>query len=146
MRRYSPSSPSGSGIEPSGSRVPRFEILFRDTPALQARVPEWVAEIGKHVTFAGDGAQRLATRAQTDGRLRRRIRSIVERGHLKDVTLEQIRAHIAAAGLVESDILENDKLVVDDANPFLVVYFLNEDFFQGGLTDSPFRSDRKSPR
>jgi hypothetical protein len=124
----------------------QFEILFRDTPALQARVPEWVAEIGSHVSFAGDGAQRLAARAQTDGRLRRRIRSIVERGHLKDVTLDKIRAHIAAAGLAESDILDNDKLVVDDANPFRVVYFLNEDFFQGGLTDSAFRSDRKSPR
>jgi Kiwa KwaB-like protein len=124
----------------------QFEILFRETPALQARVPEWVADIDKHVTFAGDGAQRLAARAQTDGRLRRRIRSIVERDHLKGVTIDKIRAHIAASGLVESNFLDGDKLIVDDANPFQLVYLLNEDFFQGGLTDMAFRSDRKSPR
>lgn len=124
----------------------QFEILFRDTPALQARVPEWVAEIDKHVTFAGDGAERLAARAQTDGRLRRRIRSIVERDHLKGVTIDKIRAHIAAAGLTESDFLDGEELIVDNANPFQLVYLLNEDFFQGGLTDVAFRSDRKSPR
>jgi hypothetical protein len=34
----------------------------------------------------------------------------------------------------------------DDANPFELIYLLNEDFFQGGLTDVAFRSDRNSQR
>lgn len=31
-------------------------------------------------------------------------------------------------------------------DPFRLVYLLNEDFFNGGLTDVSFRSDRKAPR
>jgi hypothetical protein len=124
-----------------------FELLFRETPALQQRIPEWVAAIDQHLPFAGDGAQRLAERAATDGRLRRRLRSIVERGHLPAVKVERVREHIKQAGLLEDRFLDSsDELVYDDAHAFELVYLLNEDFFQGGLTDAGFRSDRKSPR
>ena len=123
-----------------------FELLFRETPALQQRIPEWVAAIDEHIPLAGDGAARLAERARTDGRLRRRLRSIAERGHLSGVTLDRLRRHLAEAGLGEERFLDGDRLRYDDANPFELVYLLNEDFFQGGLTDAAFRSDRKSPR
>jgi hypothetical protein len=123
-----------------------FELLFRETPALQQRIPEWVAAIDEHIPLAGDGAARLAERARTDGRLRRRLRSIAERGHLPGVTLERVRRHLAEAGLPEERFLDGDELRYDDENPFELIYLLNEDFFQGGLTDAAFRSDRKSPR
>ena len=123
-----------------------FELLFRETPALQQHIPEWVDAIDAHVSFAGDGAARLAERAATDGRLRRRLRSIAERGHLSTVTAGQIRKHLQDVGLPEARFLDGDHLRYDDADPFALVYLLNEDFFQGGLTDAAFRSDRKSPR
>jgi hypothetical protein len=123
-----------------------FELLFREVPALQERIPEWVEAIEVHLPIAHDGASRLAARAETDGRLRRRLRSIAERGHLENVSVDRIRKHIQEAGLSERDFLEGDQLRFDEANPFALVYLLNEDFFQGGLTDVPFRSDRKSPR
>lgn len=123
-----------------------FELLFRDTPALQQRIPEWVEAISDHIPLAGDGAARLAERARTDGRLRRRLRSIAERGHLPSVTIERLRQHLAEAGLPEDRFLDGDQVRYDDASPFELVYLLNEDFFQGGLTDTAFRSDRKSPR
>ena len=63
-----------------------FKLLFRETPALQQRIPEWIEQITGHLALAEDGAQRLAERAATDGRLRRRLRSIAERGHLATVT------------------------------------------------------------
>lgn len=124
----------------------QFELLFRETPALQQRIPEWVAAIESHLPLAGDGAQRLAERARSDGRLRRRLRSIAERGHLEDVTVDRVRRHLREAGLAEDHFLDGDQLRYDDANPFELVYLLNEDYFQGGLTDIGFRSDRKSPR
>jgi len=123
-----------------------FELLFRETPALQQRIPEWIGAITSHLELAGDGAQRLAERAATDGRLRRRLRSIAERGHLATVTPDRVRRHLREAGLGEDEFLDGDQLRYDDANPFDLVYLLNEDFFQGGLTDVGFRSDRKSPR
>ncbi len=123
-----------------------FELLFRETPALQRHIPEWVNTIDASVPFAGDGAVRLAERAATDGRLRRRLRSIAERGHLSTVTADQIRKHLQEVGLPEADFLDGDELLYDETHPFSLVYLLNEDFFQGGLTDASFRSDRKSPR
>lgn len=123
-----------------------FELLFKETPALQERIPEWVDAIHSQIPLAGDGAERLATRCQSDGRLRRRVRSIAERGHLEAVTIDRIREHLADADLDEEDFLEGDELKIDEANPFQLIYMLNEDFFRGGLTDADFRSDRKSPR
>jgi hypothetical protein len=123
-----------------------FELLFRETPALQQRIPDWVQAIEDHLPLAADGAQRLAERAATDGRLRRRLRSIVERGHLATVTPERIRAHLRQAGLDPARFLDGDQLRFDDSNAFDLLYLLNEDLFQGGLTDAPFRSNRKSPR
>lgn len=123
-----------------------FELLFREAPALQRHIPQWVDAIETHLPFAHDGAERLAERAATDGRLRRRLRSIAERGHLPNVTVDQIRAHLRDVELDEDDFLDGDKLRYNDANPFPLMYLLNEDFFQGGLTDAAFRSDRKSPR
>jgi len=124
----------------------QFELLFRETPALQQRIPEWVGEIERHLPLAGDGGQRLVERARTDGRLRRRLRSIAERGHLADVTVDRVREHLREADLDETAFLDGDRLRYDDAHPFALVYLLNEDYFQGGLTDTGFRSDRKSPR
>jgi hypothetical protein len=123
-----------------------FELLFRETPELQARIPEWISAINQHLPFTGNGGQLLAARATTDGRLRRRLRAIAERGHLESVTIDRIRRHLREAGLPEEDFIEKDKLVVDESDPFRLVYMLNEDFFSGGLTDVAFRSDRKSPR
>lgn len=123
-----------------------FEVLFKETPALQQKIPEWVDEIHRHLPIADDGAQRLAERCETDGRLRRRLRSIAERGHLAGVTIDQIREHLREVDLDEADFIEGDELKVDERNPFQLVYLLNEDFFRGGLTDTDFRSDRKSPR
>jgi hypothetical protein len=123
-----------------------FEVLFKETPALQQKIPEWVDEIDRHLPIAGDGAQQLAERCETDGRLRRRLRAIAERGHLAQVTIEQIREHLREVDLDEDDFIEGDELKVDESNPFQLVYMLNEDFFRGGLTETDFRSDRKSPR
>lgn len=75
-----------------------FELLFRDTPALQQRIPEWIASIGDaNHPFAGDGAERLAARCATDGRLRKRVRGIAEPGHLGHVGVDRIRRHIASS-------------------------------------------------
>src|SRR5690606_2049862 len=64
-----------------------FELLFRDTPAVQERVPEWVQAISDVLPLADDGAERLAERCNRDSRLRKRVRNIHERGHLQDVTI-----------------------------------------------------------
>lgn len=123
-----------------------FELLFRETDAVLARIPDWVEGIADHLPLAGDGAALLAEKARGNSRLRRRLRAIHERGHLRDVDIETVREHIREVGLSEEELIADDQLVVDEADPMTLLYLLNEDFFTGGLTTTGFRSERKAPR
>jgi hypothetical protein len=123
-----------------------FELLFRETDAVLAAIPEWVAGIAEHLPLAGNGAEVLAQKAQTNSGLRRRLRALHERGHLENVDIEDVRAHIQELGLPEDELISGDELVVDEADPRTLLYLLNEDFFVGGLTTTGFRSERKAPR
>jgi hypothetical protein len=123
-----------------------FEQWFRDTPALQERVQDWITGITDHLPIAEDGAARLADRARTDSRLRRTLFSIQARGHLPNVSIDRIRAHVAAQHLDEARLLRGNELVFDQADPATLLKLLNEDLFLGGLTDEPFVVDRKSRR
>jgi hypothetical protein len=123
-----------------------FELLFRETDAVLARIPDWIGGIAEHMPFAGNGAEVLAEKARSNNRLRRRLRAIHERGHLRDVDIEAVRSHIRAVGLDEEQLISGEELVVDEADPMTLLYLLNEDFFTGGLTTTGFRSERKSAR
>lgn len=127
------------------SSQPVFEDFFRYAPELLEHVPAWVEEIAANLPLAGDGAQILAEKCHSDSRLRRRLRAIVDRGHLAQVTTEHLVAHISALGLRVEDFVADDELLVDAQNPYTLMYLLNEDLFVGGLTQDRFRSDRKSP-
>jgi hypothetical protein len=123
-----------------------FELLFKDTEAVVAAVPEWIQNIASHLPLAGDGAARLAEKAASSSRLRRKLQAIQERGHLAQVTVENVRAHLDDLGLDAADFIRDDALVVDAADPSTLLHLLNEDLFKGGLTQAPFQSDRKSQR
>jgi hypothetical protein len=123
-----------------------FELLFKETEAVLAAIPDWVEEIADHLPLAGDGAAVLKEKSSKSSRLRRQLRSIHERGHLADVSIDRIRRHITALGLEQADFIAGDELVVDEADPRMLLDLLNEDLFVGGLTDAGFRSERKSLR
>lgn len=123
-----------------------FELLFRETDAVLAQVPDWVESIADHLPLAGNGGELLAEKARSSSRLRRRLRAIHERGHLAHVGIEDVRRHIRDLGLPEDELIDGDELLVDEADPMTLLYLLNEDFFTGGLTASAFRSERKAPR
>jgi hypothetical protein len=122
-----------------------FEQWFRESPAIGEHLDKWVQEIDAHLPIAGDGVERLRKRAQTDSRIRRLLRNINERDHLRTVPMSRIRHHLAQQGLSDAGLVEDDKLVLPE-NPFILLKVLNEDLFLGGLTDLPFVSDNKEPR
>lgn len=132
------------GVVAVNQRV--FETLFKESDSVLEAVPAWVQSITDHLPIAGDGAAELAEKCRTDGRLRRRLRSIIERGHLANVTLDEVRAHLQELQLEEGKFIQDDELVFDDADPFTLMALLNEDLFSGGLTGTGFRSERKSTR
>ena len=57
-----------------------------------------------------------------------------------------MRTHLQQLDLLEERFIADAQLVFDDADPFTLMAFLNEDLFSGGLTGTGFRSVRKSTR
>lgn len=122
-----------------------FEQWFRESPAIGEHIDRWIGGINEHLPLADDGVDRLRARAETNFRIRRLLRNISERGHLRDVSLDRIRQHIANQGLDEGALIRGDELLLPD-DPSTLLKLLNEDLFLGGLTDMPFVSDNKAPR
>jgi hypothetical protein len=122
-----------------------FEQWFRESPAIAEHIDKWIVGIDTSLPFAGEGKAMLAKRAETNSRVRRLLRNISERGHLRGVSMERIRLHLHDQGLDATQYLDGDALLVsEDPGPLLKM--LNEDLFRGGLTSMPFVSDNKEPR
>ncbi len=123
-----------------------FELLFRGEAVLVQRLPEFVAEIAAHLPLADETAKELQERAATDSRLRRRLLSLHERGHLATVTLTDIRREAKAQGLDTTKLIKHGKLVIDEVDAGTLLKLLNEDLFTGGLSKMRFAVERKSAR
>lgn len=122
-----------------------FEQWFRESPAIGEHIDKWIGTIHEHLPLADDGVDRLRARAETDSRIRRLLRNISDRDHLRAVPIERIREHIREQELDEEELVRGDELVLPD-NPSQLLKLLNEDLFRGGLTGVPFVSDNKEPR
>lgn len=120
-----------------------FEALFRVLP--EEAVPEWINDVAAALPLADGADEALRAACVRNSRLRRKLQSIVERGHLASVTTEGIRRHLKTLGLAEEDYLDDKgKLTFDSARPREMLDLLNEDLFCGGLSGERFRIDRKS--
>jgi hypothetical protein len=119
-----------------------FDQLFRDSPELQATVAASATTLAPNL-MTGESGDVLAAAAARYARVRRKIKAIVERAHLSRVTTEQLAKEFARLGYTPADYLPEGKLIVTDANVHDVVRVLNEDLFQGGLSNSRFEAERK---
>lgn len=120
-----------------------FEDLFRMLP--EEGISVWVRQIADVLPLAGDGARQLEERARKNSLLRRKLRTIVDRGHLERVSASDIRAHLKELRFAPEDFIDrHGRLVFNNAKPRDLLDLLNEDLFRGGLTRERFRIDRKS--
>jgi hypothetical protein len=105
----------------------------------------WVDSAAKSLPM--DATQRaiLVERCQESSRLRRRLRSIENRGHISRVTVARLRHHVKAMNIPPGRHVENGRLVIDRSTAEELLQILNEDLFRGGLTDDAFRSEAKEP-
>ena len=127
-------------------KQPAFERLFRDLPALVAKVPEWLAAVAAHLPIAPEAIEELDARARSDSRLRRRLLAIHERGHLQHVTIAQIRREAKTQGIDPSQVIRDGQLVLDELDAASLLRLLNEDLMTGGLSGARFSVDRKTLR
>lgn len=119
-----------------------FDLLFRDSPELRAGLAASATMLAPNL-MASEAGDVLAAAAAKWARVRRKIRAISERGHLDDVTPEQLVREFARLGYNPDDYLPDGKLIITATNVQEVVRILNEDVFQGGLSRSRFEAERK---
>lgn len=123
-----------------------FETLFRQLEAMLALVPSWIQKIHETIPLSEPLAAHLQDRARTDSRIRHRLLVIDERGHLVNVTLDEVVTEAERQELDTNGLVVDGALTLGSLDEFTLLRLLNEDLFRGGLTDQRFAVDRKSPR
>ena len=126
-------------------RLQALDQLLGDSEILVEHVDDWVAAIASSLPIAEGQAEILIDRCKESSRLRQRLRAINSRGHLRRVTIQNVEEHANRMDLEPTDFIENDELVVSEANADQLLKLLNEDLFTGGLTGDPFLSGGKEP-
>jgi hypothetical protein len=120
-----------------------FETLFRGAPGLALRIPDWAKGVTDNLPMDDVEAEKLVSIASRNSVLARKLRSIYERGHLANVTINRLRKAIREQGLDTGKLIKGGKLVLDEDDPKPLFQLLNEDLFLGGLTGTRFAADRK---
>src|SRR5205823_193617 len=87
-----------------------FELLYRDTPLVREAAAGWIGDLATHLPMDDEDRAGLVARAERDSRLRRRLRAITERGHLRTVSLDDIRIEIRRQQLTEDRFIQADRL------------------------------------
>lgn len=121
-----------------------FERLFRDAALVEQHITEWVTGIDRVLPWAPGSVDALAEVARRDSRIWRRLREIHRRGHLADVTVDQVRDYALQMNLEIGHLIDNDQLVFDPDERFTILHLLNEDLFIGPLSAERFEAQRKA--
>jgi hypothetical protein len=114
-----------------------FERLIKNPEDVSAELLENAKEVAKVVPFAPDVFKALVERGETKPMIRRKLRSIVERGHLAGVTMAEIKAALKAEDRVPSQYIKRDnkdgkdKLNFDVKEALFVLGFLDEGTWLG---------------
>jgi Domain of unknown function (DUF4868) len=126
-------------------RLSALDQLLGDSQVLVEHVDGWVSAITSSLPIAEGQADILIERCKSSSRLRNRLRAINSRGHLSRVTIDKVEEHAKRMQLEPSEFIDNNQLVVSEANADQLLKLLNEDLFTGGLTGDPFVTDGKEP-
>ncbi|MEM9518960.1 MAG: hypothetical protein AAGA37_06560 [Actinomycetota bacterium] len=121
-----------------------FELLFREIGLVEKHVSTWIEGITDHLPMSAASIDSLREVALGDSRTWRRLRDIERRGHLKDVSLEQVASYAGQVGLEADSVVVDGELVFDPAQRFGFLHLLNEDLYTGPLTGEAFESQRKA--
>lgn len=121
-----------------------FERLFRDAGLIDQHIDGWVTGIGQHLPWAEGAVDDLREVAHRDSRVWRRLREINRRGHLVEVTIDQVREYAEQMDLPVDHLIEGDELTFDADDRFSILHLLNEDLFRGALTQERFEAQRKT--
>lgn len=127
-------------------KLAAYERLFRDSPELLARTPAKVAELAAIMPLSAEATTALTEAATRNTRVRARLLAVLNRGHLATVDNTRLRAEMRRHGLDPTRHLVGGRLHFDADEAMSIMQLLNEDLTVGGLSDTPFIINKKSPR
>lgn len=122
-----------------------FESLFYELTGVETKIRGWVKSISRALPLETATATALTEACKKKARLRRRLQAIEERGHLRDVRVDEFRKELRRLGYDPRRFLTDGKIVTQQSDFGLLLQILNEDLFRGGLTDEEFAAERKTP-
>ncbi len=128
------------------SSLSAFELLFKEDDFLVQHIPGWVDSIAAHLPLNDQAHDVLLDHCRRNTRFRRRLETIHSRGHLQNVTLQQVCDEATEQGLDAATLVVNGKLNFGDASVDDLLRLLNEDLLIGGLSGDRFTVERKTPR
>ena len=123
-----------------------YERLFRDSPELLARTPGKVAELNAVMPLTPAAQAALTEAAGRNSRIRARLLATLGRGYLTSVSKARLKAEMHKHGLDPAHHLVGGKLDFTADESLTIMQLLNEDLTVGGLSDTEFIINKKSPR
>lgn len=121
-----------------------FERLARETGIVERNVTSWLTGITDALPMNTASLDTLRETAMRDSRTWRRLRDIKRRGHLADITIEQVAAYAGQVGLATDSVVRDGELYFDPEERFGFLHLLSEDLYRGALTGERFESQRKA--
>ena len=123
-----------------------YELLFRETEPLTARIPAYVGKIAASLPLDPDAHAGLQTLAAKSSRLRGRLRTLATRGYLPHVTIDALAESARRQNIDPGRLIRDGRLILDEDDPHLLLQVLNEDLYTGDLSMIQYAVDRKAAR
>ncbi|RNI25085.1 Kiwa anti-phage protein KwaB-like domain-containing protein [Flexivirga caeni] len=123
-----------------------FEMLFRDSDAVLAKAGEWVETLTVSLPITTSSRDALLDAVRSNSVYRRKVHSILGRGHLASLTPAAIKSKMSEHGLDPDRLMPGDELDFKPENTRDLLQLLNEDFFTGDFTDAQYAASAKRTR
>lgn len=122
-----------------------FEGLIRSPEDVAEELKSNVDRVSAYLPFAEETVADLKSRGLKRPMLRKKLRSIAERGHLHGVTVNRIEEELERQGFDPDLFIEDDALTFDMRHAMLFLRFLDEGTWLGAFSNTLYASDGKSP-
>jgi hypothetical protein len=120
-----------------------FELLFKESEAVLAKAPEWVAQLAAVLPFTPGSREVFADSLKTNSFYRQKLHSILRRPYVSELTPELLRERMSNHGLDVERLMPNGELNFTPENTKELLRLLNEDYFQGDFSHERFAASAK---
>ncbi len=123
-----------------------FDQLFRLVAVERAgaAVEDLVKRLPQALPLAKSAVIALKTAAERSPRVRNRLRVVLQKRYLDELTPKKVKDELTRQQVTESLFLKGDELIVDPKRPLLMLSLLDEDLYRGGFSGELWITERKS--